>query len=150
MVLSRLSCNVTTNVILGVTVQVTAAMQIRYIPVINGKLIFLKYRGGYSMCRMYTCQTVPVFYFQKVSHYNLGDLTAIAVTDLSFPHFAIHATSHRHNTHTSDIASVLPIHWLPFAFCHQDCMRRHLNPLPVTKATDHHCNQIPATFHCFL
>lgn len=37
-----------------------------------------------------------------------------------------------------------------FAFCHEDRMRRHLNPLPVTKATDHHCNQIPATFQCFL
>lgn len=37
-----------------------------------------------------------------------------------------------------------------FAFCHQDCLRRLLNPLPGTKATNHHCNQIPATFHCFF
>lgn len=54
------------------------------------------------------------------------------------------------HTHSSDVASVLSIHGPPFAFCHQDRMRRHLNPLPVTKATDHHCNQIPATFQCFL
>lgn len=51
-----------------------------------------------------------------------------------------------HTTHTSDVASLLSIHLLTFAFCHQDCMRHHLNPFPVTKATDHHCNQIPATF----
>lgn len=74
----------------------------------------------------------------------------LLVTDFSFPHFANHVTPRPHYTHTSDVASVLSIHWLPFAFCHQDRMRRHLNPLPVTKATDHHCNQIPATFLCFL
>lgn len=61
------------------------------------------------------------------------------ITAFSFPHFDIHATL-APTTHTSDVASVLSMHRLTFAFCHQERMRHHLNPFPVTKATDHHCN----------
>lgn len=82
-----------------------------------------------------------------VKEYHIVPLVTVSIGQTFLSHTQIPS----HHTHTpANVASLLFTHWLPFAFCHQDRMRRHLNPLPVTKATDHYCNQSPATFQQFL